>query len=64
MRRTLETSLCCWAIANGGGPADREADAPTHMSEGSSQPWGVGREFSGHLPYAQKPKGRKVSMTA
>lgn len=46
------------------GLSDREADTPTHMSEGSSQPGAAGTDFSGHLPYAQRPKERKVSMTA
>lgn len=35
VRRTL---CAAGAEAEGGGPADREADAPTHTSEGSSQP--------------------------
>lgn len=47
-----------------GGLSDREADAPTHVSEGSSQPGATGADFAGHLPYAQRPQERKVSMTA
>lgn len=47
-----------------GGLADGAADALTHMSEGSSQPGAAGTDFSGHLPYAQRPQERKVSMTA
>ena len=43
---------------------ERRTPLHTHMSEGSSQPRVAETDFSGHLPYAQRPQERKVSMTA
>lgn len=43
---------------------ERQSPRHTHTSEGGSQPRVAGMDFSGHLPYAQGPQARKVSMTA
>lgn len=58
--------LLCAAVAmpEGGGPADGEAHASTHMSEGSSQPQAAGRIFQDTCHMLQGPEERKVSMTA
>lgn len=42
------------------GLPDGEADAPTHMLMGLSQPGKAEMEFSEHLPYVPRLKERKV----
>lgn len=59
-------SLHCAAIAvvEEEGLPDGEADAPTHMLMGLSQPGEAETEFSEHLPYVPGLKERKVPVTA
>lgn len=43
---------------------ERQVPSPSCLRVAAGLRQAAGKDFSGHLPYAQRPQERKVSMTA